>query len=180
MFNLLAIASYFSGDITQAGEAFEQELDVARRLGDEHLIVIAEGNVSELAMRAGDVASAARHQQASLQLSLALGRPVGVALSFIVAARLSAASDPGLAAQLHAKAEAILDEHDYQLYDDDLRASRAMLDDVRQRLGDTYFSQACNDGRALSLLEAVALAERTLSLVAGDQPQSKEAGYVRH
>jgi predicted ATPase/class 3 adenylate cyclase len=180
MFNLLAIASYFSGDITRAGEAFEQELDVARRLGDEHLIVIAEGNVSELAMRTGDVASAARHQQASLELSLALGRPVGVALSFIVAARLSAPGDPGLAAQLHAKAEAILTEHDYQLYDDDLRASREMLDDVSERLGHTYFTQACDDGRALALLDAITLAERTFALVADENPQPKEVGHVRH
>jgi predicted ATPase len=180
MFNLLAIASYFSGDISRAGEAFEQELDVARRLGDEHLMVIAEGNVAELAMRTGDVVSAARHQQASLELSLALGRPVGVALSFIVAARLSASRDPGLAAQLHAKAEAILDEHDFQLYDDDLRASRAMLDDVRARLGEVYFSRACDDGRALSLLHAATLAQGALSLVADDQTQSKEDGHVGH
>jgi predicted ATPase/class 3 adenylate cyclase len=180
MFNLLAIASYFAGDIPQAGEAFEHELDVARRLGDEHLIVIAEGNVSELAMRTGDVASAAHHQLASLELSLALGRPVGVALSFIVAARLAAARDPGLAAQLHANAEAILDDHDYRLYDDDLRASQAMLDDVHQRLGATYFAQACDDGRAMPLLEAATLAQRTLSLVSDEFRPLQEDDHVRH
>ncbi len=180
MFNLLAIASYFAGDIAQAGDAFEHELDVARRLGDEHLIVIAEGNVSELAMRTGDVASAARHQLASLELSLALGRPVGVALSFIVAGRLAAAHDPGLAAQLHAKAEAILDDHDYRLYDDDLRASQAMLDDVHQRLGATYFAQACDDGRAMTLVEAATLAERTLSLVSDEHRHLQEDDHVRH
>jgi hypothetical protein len=81
---------------------------------------------------------------------------------------------------LHAKAEAILTEHDYQLYDDDLRASREMLDDVSERLGHTYFTQACDDGRALALLDAITLAERTFALVADENPQPKEVGHVRH
>jgi predicted ATPase/class 3 adenylate cyclase len=159
MLNLLAIASYFSGDVLRAAAAFSEELDVARQLGDEHLIVVAEGNVAELAMRTGDAVSAARHQRASLDLALALGRPVGVALAFIVAARLTAPTDPGVAGQLHAKAEAILDETDYRLYDDDLRASAAMLDDVRQRLGEVYFARSREDGRGMSMLDAVTLAQ---------------------
>ena len=108
---------------------------MARQIGDEHLIVIAEGNVAEQAMRRGDAVAAARHQAACLELALALGRPVSVALSFIVAARLVADTDPFGAAELHAKAEVVLEDGNFQLYDDDLAISQAMLDDVRRRLG---------------------------------------------
>ena len=166
MANLLAIATSFSGDESRAAAAFEEELEVARRLGDEHLIVVAEGNLAELAMRTGDAASAARHQRVSLDLALALGRPVAVALSFIVAARLTAPTDPGVAGQLHAKAEAILDENDYRLYDEDLRASVAMLEDIRRRLGEGYFTRARDDGRAMSLFGAVTLAQDAFARVA--------------
>ncbi len=167
MFNQLAIASFFTGDVDEAATAFQAELEVAGRLGDEHLMLVAEGNVAELALRNGDLASAARHQRASLDLAVAVGRPIGVALSFVVAARLAAPSDPGVAGQLQAKAEAILAENDYQLYDDDLAASQQMLGDVRLRLGDAYFARASDDGRAMSLFDAVSLAQRALGRVSG-------------
>ena len=167
MLNLLAIAAFFSGDVEQAATAFEAELEVARCLGDEQLMLVAEGNVAELALRTGDSRSAALHQRASLDLALALGRPIGVALSFVVAARLAAPADPGVAGQLHAKAEAILAENAYRLYDDDLAASKQMLGDVRGRLGEIYFARAGEEGRAMSLLDAVNLAQRALESVGG-------------
>ena len=55
-----------------------------------------------------------------------------------------------------------------------------MLDDVHQRLGATYFAQACDDGRAMPLLEAATLAERTLSLVSDEYRQLQEDDHVRH
>jgi non-specific serine/threonine protein kinase len=163
MLNLLAIASYFLGDVRRAAAAFDEEREVARRLGDEHLMVVAEGNVAELALRQGDTASAARHQAACLDLALALGRPVSVAQSLIVAARLTAETEPARAGQLHAKAEEVLVENDYQLYDDDLRASQLMLDHVRQRLGDVEFDTARERGRSLTWLDAVSLAQDALA-----------------
>jgi predicted ATPase/class 3 adenylate cyclase len=158
MSNLLAIASYFLGDTQSAEAAFSEELEMARRLGDEHLMAIAEGNVAELAVRRGDVRTAARHQAACLELGLALGRPVAVALSSIVAARLTAAADPVRAAQLHAKAEAILAESGHQLYDDDLRASGEMLTAVEEALGEERFHAIRDEGRSLTLADAASLA----------------------
>ena len=167
MLNLLAIASYFMGDVTRAAGAFNEELEVARQLGDEHLMVVAEGNAAELALRRGDAASAARHQAACLDLALALGRPVSVALSLIVTARLIAAADPARAAQLHAKAEDILAEHGYQLYDEDLRASESMLEQVRHVLGDAELDRARDRGRSLTWVDAVSQANDALAKVSG-------------
>jgi predicted ATPase/DNA-binding SARP family transcriptional activator len=163
MLNLLAIASYFLGDVTRAQAAFSDELDVARELGDEHLIVLAEGNVAELAMRRGDTAAAASHQAACLHLGLALGRPVAVAYSLIVAARLTAGTDPGRAARLHAKAELVLADSGHKMYDDDLRASEEMLERVRRDIGEVEYRQACDSGRSLTLLNAAALAQDALT-----------------
>jgi predicted ATPase/DNA-binding SARP family transcriptional activator len=165
MLNLLAIASYFLGDVSSAEAAFTGELEVARRLGDEYLTAVAEGNVAELAMRRGDTASAARHQAACLDLGLALGRPVSVAYSLIVAARLTAESDPARAARLHAKAEDVLVENGHRLYDDDLRASQEMLERVRRHLGDVEYRKASDNGRSLTLLDAASLAQAALATV---------------
>lgn len=162
MLNLLAIASYFLGDVDRAQEAFTGELEVARQLGDEHLMAIAEGNVAELAMRRGETAVAAGHQAACLDLALALGRPVSVAHSLIVAARLAAATDPARAARLHAKAEIVLAENGQKLYDDDLRACQEMLDQVRRDLGEAEFGRACDAGRSLTLPDAARLAGDSL------------------
>ncbi|HEX6418983.1 MAG TPA: BTAD domain-containing putative transcriptional regulator [Acidimicrobiales bacterium] len=159
MLNLLALASYFSGDVARAHEAFAGELEMARELGDEHLMVVAEGNVAELALRQGDTAAAARHQAACLDLGVALGRPVAVAYSLIVAARLSERADPGRAARLHAKAEAILADSDHTLYDEDVEASRELLDRLGRTLGDRELRQACERGRGLTMRDAVALAQ---------------------
>jgi len=163
MLNLLAIASYFKGEVGPAAAAFNEELEVARRLGDEQLMVIAEGNVAELALRQGDTAAAATHQAACLDLALALGRPQSVAHSFIIAARLTAETEPARAGQLHAKAEEVLVENDFQLYDDDQRASQLMLDRVRELLGDVEFDRARERGRSLTWPDAVSLAQDALA-----------------
>src|SRR5262249_25104612 len=87
MYNLLGISAIFGGDATAGADALEQELETARRLGDEHLIAVAEGNVAEIALQRGDALGAALHQAASLEIALALGRPISVAYALLVAAR---------------------------------------------------------------------------------------------
>jgi predicted ATPase/DNA-binding SARP family transcriptional activator len=162
MLNLLAIASYFLGDVDRAQAAVSDELGVARELGDEHLMAIAEGNVAELAMRRGDTGAAASHQAACLDLGLALGRPVAVAYSLIVAARLTVGTDPDRAVRLHTKAEAMLADNAHQLYDDDLRASQDMLEQARRDLGEAGYRGARESGTSLTLLDAAALAQDAL------------------
>jgi hypothetical protein len=125
-------------------------------------MAIAEGNVAELAMRRGDTGAAARHQAACLDLGLALGRPVAVAYSLIVAARLTVGTDPDRAVRLHTKAEAMLADNAHQLYDDDLRASQDMLEQARRDLGEAGYRGARESGTSLTLLHAAALAQDAL------------------
>jgi predicted ATPase/DNA-binding SARP family transcriptional activator len=163
MLNLLAIASYFLGDASAAQAAFTGELEVARQVGDEHLIAVAEGNVAEVAMRRGDTRSAALHQAACLDHALALGSVVAVAYSLIGAARLTARTDPSRAARLHAKAESLLAENGHRLYDDDLRASQDMLERAARDLGDLDYGRARDTGRSLTLLDAATMAGDALA-----------------
>jgi hypothetical protein len=160
MLNLLGLSSHFAGDDAAAAAAFEQELLIARALRDDQLAAIAEGNLAELALRYGDVTTAARHQRACLELGLALGSEVQIAYSMITAARLVAPDDAARAVRLHAKAEQVLADNGHRLYDEDLAASEQMVDTTRRLLGDDEFAAADGAGRAMALPEA--------ALVAGD------------
>lgn len=166
MLNLLGLSSHFAGDDAAAASAFEQELLVARALGDDHLAAIAEGNLAELALRYGDVTTAARHQRSCLELGLALGSEVQIAYSMITAARLAATHDAALAARLHAKAGQVIADNGHRLYDEDLAASEQMLDTVRRVLGEDDFEAAEAAGRAMALSGAALLAGQALDRAA--------------
>ena len=170
MLNLLGLSSHFAGDDAAAAAAFEQELLIARSLGDDHLAAIAEGNLAELSLRYGDLTTAARHQRSCLELGLALGSEVQIAYSMITAARLAAPDDPALAARLHAKAEQVLADNGHRLYDEDLAASEQMLDDVRRVLGEVEFAAAEGSGRTMALPEVALLARQALDHAAQTEP----------
>lgn len=166
MLNLLGLSSHFAGDDAAAAAAFAQELTLARSLDDDHLAAIAEGNLAELALRYGDLSTAARHQRACLELGLALGSPVQIAYSMITAARLAAPADVELAVRLHAKAEQVLEDNGHRLYDEDLATSQRMLENARLTLGPAY-DNARDDGRAAALPEVARLAGQALERAAG-------------
>ena len=88
MCNLLGLALATAGDFESARRVFEEGAEALTVDGNEEaLLSIAHGNIAEAAMRLEQTAVAARHQRASLELALALGQPVTVAYSLIVAAR---------------------------------------------------------------------------------------------
>ncbi len=167
MLNLQGLAAHFSGDDAAAAAAFEQELLVSRSLDDDHNAAIAEGNLAELALRYGDVSTAARHQRACLDLGLALGgSDVQIAYSMVTAARLTAPEEPALAVRLQAKAEQVLEDNGHRLYDEDVALSEQMMSIARERLGDDAFGIATDEGRALPLGEAAILAGQALDRAA--------------
>ena len=86
-----------------------------------------------------------------------------VAQSLIVAARLTAETEPARAGQLHAKAEEVLVENDYKLYDDDLRASQSTCSTTCGSASAMSSSMPREQGRSLTWLAAVSLAQGTLA-----------------
>ncbi len=170
MCSQLGIASSMAGEPATARDALERELAAYEQLGDDVFTASAHGNLAELAIREGDVATAARHQQACLSLALALGAPVLVAYSAIVAARIAAGDGDWTAAvRLHASARSVLEARAVALYDDDRRLVDALAADARSHLGDDRFEEAAAAGRGLDLPTAAALADRVLSMAA-DHP----------
>ncbi len=166
MHSQLGIASSLAGDIVTARDALEQELAAYELLEDDVFAASAHGNLAELAIRAGDVRAAAGHQRACLTLALALGAPVMVAFSLIVAARIKGADDWTTATSLHSHAESLLETTGLALYDDDRRVSEAMVEAARQQLGEQAFAEASRAGRDLDLPAVAAIADGVLSSAA--------------
>ncbi|OAI41150.1 hypothetical protein AYO38_04510 [bacterium SCGC AG-212-C10] len=164
MSNLLGLACSASGDLPGAMQAFQRERDGYEAAGDVGSLPGAEGNVAEIAMRVGDFATAARHQQVCLELAVELEQPVLAAYSLIVAAQLSAAGgDNFQALQLLVRAGATLDETGQRLYDDDLRAFEKLRDSLTNTLGFHDSATAIRTGANLNLLEAATIANGIFS-----------------
>jgi hypothetical protein len=168
MLNLLGLARSIAGDLPGAFEAFSRERDEHAATGAEAQLAASEGNLAEIALRMGDLATAARHQAASLSLALVLGQPVMLAYSFIVAARIAASrAEWATAASLQTKAKAVLDSTGSRLYADDLRASDELSAEIIDNLTEAELSDAVRAGLSLDVPEVTALATAVL---AGSRP----------
>ena len=159
MWNLLGLARSALGDLRGAFAAFEAERDEHTREGHEAFIAGAEGNLAEIALRLGDRPLAARHQQACLELALALGQPVMVAYSLIVGAQLAASNgDWWNSGRLGAKASGILQEIGQQLYAEDLLANDQLKTTLLASLGPAQYAAAEQAGLLLDLPDAAIIA----------------------
>jgi predicted ATPase/class 3 adenylate cyclase len=161
LLNQLGIARALQGNLTGAAEAFDGELTAAIELGDDVLRTKTEANAAELALRRGRAAEAARHQRSCLALATALGQPVFVAYSMIVAARLEP-EDVTLTVHLLTQARAILEKASHQLYDDDEARVRQMLAKARHELGDEAYGQVEAQARSQGIEQARALTDEVL------------------
>jgi predicted ATPase/class 3 adenylate cyclase/tetratricopeptide (TPR) repeat protein len=172
MYNLLGTTLTALGDLQAGYIAFAEELELNRSVGYETYVASAQGNLAEVAMRLGDSANAARHQDACLELAVADGSKALIAFSLIMAARLAGEAGAWAAAtRLHAQGDALLEELGLALYDDDRLQSDELLAGAREELGDADYARNAAAGRDIDLLEAVALAR---SLFA--KTQRREAG----
>jgi predicted ATPase/class 3 adenylate cyclase len=163
MYNLWGTSAAAMGDFTTAQHALNQELELNRRVGYEPYVASALGNLAEVALRSGDIPTAADHQRACLELATAQGSLPMVAYSLIVAARVAGAGGDWLAAsRLHAKGEALLAEIGLVLYEDDRQQSDLLLTDAREALGVSGFNKALAYGTGLDTPEAIRLADSVL------------------
>jgi hypothetical protein len=116
--------------MTGAFDAFTHELEIYEELGFDANIASAHANLAEIAMQLGDSRAAATHQQACLDLALAIGQPVMLAYSSLVGARLVAElGDWVLTVRLLASAGSGLADAGHKLYP----ADQAVVDDIRSR-----------------------------------------------
>ena len=166
MYNLLCTTSAALGEMETAYEACAAELELNKIVGYEGYIASAHGNLAEVAMRLGDIAAAARHQAACLDLAVAQGSTTMVAFSLIVAARIAGSQDDwAKATRLHAQGEVLLEQTGLALYDDDRRQSDELLAASRDALGDDAFARLTHEGQRLEVPDAVELASTVFGVV---------------
>jgi predicted ATPase/class 3 adenylate cyclase len=164
LYDLLGIASAAAGDLPASAEAFSDELRAATAAGIEAHLATLHGNLAETYLRLGDESAAARHQALSLGFARDWGQPVLIAFALMVAARLASARGRSHeAVVLEAKADELLAEADYALYDADEAIRSQLLADAESRLGGEEFAAARAEGAALDVDAAADLAERVLS-----------------
>ena len=166
LYNLLGIATAACGNLAASADAFNEELRAATAAEIETNLATLHGNLAETYLRLGDEPAAARHQAVSLNLARDWAQPVVIAFAMMVAARLAAARGRSRhAIVLEAKADEILAEADYALYEEDQAIRAELLADAGSHVGPEDFAAAQAEGAALTVDAAADLAERVLSEV---------------
>ena len=164
MYNLWGTSAAAMGDFATAQQALAEELELNRRVGYEPYVASALGNLAEVALRLGDIETAAAHQRACLELAAAQGSLPMVAYSLIAAARVAGSRrDWATAGRLHAKGEAVLSEIGLVLYDDDRRESDSLLAEAREALGAGDYDAAIREGSGFETPDAIRLADSVLT-----------------
>lgn len=162
MHSMAGIAWVKLGNLDAAAASFDEELAACRELGDDFLTTRAEANAAENALARGSLHEAAEHQLASLSLASALGQPVFVAYSAIVAGRLAGTSDPRAAVRLLTKAEAVITDTQHSLYVEDEVMVRSRLAEYRDTLGAEGYGRERQYGLGMGLDDLAAESQRLL------------------
>ena len=169
MWNLLGIVGVSVDDLATAEEAFANELEIYTTLDQETKVAASEGNLAEVGLRSGDLRAASLHQRASLDLALAVGQPVMLAFSSIVAAQIAAREGEwARAVLLQAAGEAALEAAGSPLYE----ADRAALEDLRaeaaRHLDPAELAAETDRGAALDAIGAAEQARAVFDHVLAD------------
>ncbi len=181
MWNLQGIAAYAQADMGAAFAAFQRELELLEQLGLEGKIAGAQGNLAEVAMHAGDDVTAATHQRSCLDLALAIGQPVMLAYSSLVAARLASHLDDWeLAARLQASAESELLAAGHTLYPADQTVREKLRSEAIEHIGEAAFAAAERAGAPLGPVDAATLAAEVFTTVCAQSPTTQRTTDQRN
>ncbi len=151
----LAVALHARGQWAEAREFHEQALGVARQLGTPWEIGCALNTIGREELEEGRRDVAREHLAEAIRLLQGLNNPSGVAESLDVFAAVAAAESPLRAVRLWAAAEALRQEignarsvHESIVYERHMKL-------VHGKLTTEAFDQAWDEGRAMSLNDAV-------------------------
>ena len=164
----LAIAVHARGDWPAARELYDKALAAARNLGAPWETGFALNRSGQAECDEGSYDLAREHFLEAIAMLHELGNPAGVTESLEgIAAVKSATGSPVHAVRLWAASEALREEiGDERATHDQIRFERD-LKQVRALLTDDVFDQAWNEGRAMTLNDAVRCA---LDVRAGRDP----------
>src|SRR6185312_1814105 len=154
----------FQGNLTQTLVRAQEGLSLARELGDKSLITSTLHTLGYLATLQGDVSQAAAFYQEGLSFAREIGYEKYVGLHLIGLAVVAAAeTKPGRAARLFGAASRTLD------VDVDMNATERAdyeraIQRVRSDLGESAFTAAWAEGRAMTPEQALTSPEHAPSL----------------
>jgi predicted ATPase/class 3 adenylate cyclase len=154
--NLASIAGQ-RGDYVEAATLFEESLALYRAMGDRAGIAVSLNNLGEAAMELGDLGRAAALCAEGLVLRRETGNRRAIASSLEVLASIVATKGlPAPATRLLGAAAALREASGAPLFANEREEHDRQLARLREQLGGPAFTAASDQGRALSLDEAVA------------------------
>jgi tetratricopeptide (TPR) repeat protein len=170
LWNLLGLVHANRGDFGEAAAAFDQELDIWQRLGNNAAATVVHGNLAEALLRTGATSAAARHQLECLRGATDFGRPLLVGFSLTVAAHLAAeSSNWTLALELQGASDALLEQAAYALYEADDQSRTELLERARLVLDADGVSTALARGHTMTTVDAAERAALVLDAAAARQ-----------
>jgi hypothetical protein len=167
---LCGTLAFAQGDYDQASARLKEASDRFRVLGDVASVMDASGDAAYMTALNGDAVGAAMLFAQSLSIAMDLETPDRISWALLGAGNLAAAKgDAAQAVRLFGSAAAI-----QQSMQRDLRPSvdaiqERIMAEQRQRLGESEYQAAWEEGRTLSQERAVAEAKAVLSAVAAGE-----------
>jgi predicted ATPase/class 3 adenylate cyclase len=163
--NNLGTLAWQRGDYTGAGALLEESLALRRELGDRKGIANSLGNLGGMACEQGDYTGAGALYEESLALRRELGDKQGIAVSLaglgVVAVGMG---EVERGAKLLGVVEGLLESLGAVLNREDRLPYERAVASARSLLGEEAFERAWQEGRGMSMEEAIDYAlERTIS-----------------
>jgi predicted ATPase/class 3 adenylate cyclase len=157
--NNLGTMAHLQGDNTSARALYQESLAITRELGNESQLAASLGNLGNVEFSLGDYPSARSYYSESLRVSKDLGRSYSVAFCLCgLAGVASATAEPHRAARLLGAADTLLELTGAALQIEDRPPYERGIASAREQLGADEYEKAWQEGRAMSLEEAIAYA----------------------
>jgi predicted ATPase/DNA-binding CsgD family transcriptional regulator/Tfp pilus assembly protein PilF len=162
--NNLGNVAYMQGDFASARSVYEEGLALIRELGDKFITATYLNNLGNVAYMQGDYAAARSHHLESLAIKEAIDYKWGVAVSLAGLGEVAVESgEPRVGARLLGASDALHEALGVHMEADDRIAYDRALASARARLGEEAFTAAWEEGKALRMEEAIALALQPLT-----------------
>lgn len=157
--NNLGEVARCQGDYATAGTFYEEALPLRRILGDERGIAVVLDNLGRVAQHQGDYDRAVALFREALAIRHKLEFKLGIATTLAGLAGVAAGQGyPARAGKLLGAAEALLGVVGAHLYRADRLEYERTVAAVRAAIGETAFAAALDEGRAMSLEQAIGFA----------------------
>jgi non-specific serine/threonine protein kinase len=145
------------GNYERALGLFEESLAAGRELNNQDLIARASTNLGLTTLLLGDLEGARLPLRDGLNAARKLGQIDGLVYGFVGLAATYAREDPLLATRLLGRADAMCEETAYNLEPLESGVRDQTRAQLRANLGEDGYAAGCEEGRALTLQDALAL-----------------------